>query len=390
MNLIDFNYKIDNIDQLDTPVLVVYPERVQQNIETAIRMVGDVKHLRPHIKTHKSLAVAQMMLAAGIYQFKCATIAEAEMLGIAGAKDVLLAYQPNGPKLQRFINVIKKYPNTQFSCLIDNIAAAQAQSDAFAAENLTISVFIDLNIGQNRTGIAADKTAVDLYNACSNGTMGGIKIVGLHGYDGHLRNPNLAIRKAECDAAFAQLKAVEAEILRGGKISNSRFQISNEASNRQNELIIVSGGSPSFSIHSKRKTVQCSPGTFIYWDKGYGDLCPEQAFLHAALLVTRVISLPDATKITLDLGHKSVASENDIAKRVFFLNAPELIPLSQSEEHLVLEAGAGHAYKIGDVLYGLPFHICPTVALFERVITIENNKTSGEWRTIARDRCITC
>jgi D-threonine aldolase len=380
MNLTEFDYKIQNIDALDTPVLVVYPDRVQYNIDAAIGMVGDVGRLRPHIKTHKSAVVAKMMMDAGISQFKCATIAEAEMLGIADAKDVLLAYQPVGPKLQRFINVIKKFPNTKYACLVDNIAAAQAQSDAFAAQNLNVPVFIDLNIGQNRTGIAPNETALALFSACKK--MKGIHIVGLHGYDGHLRSPDLAIRKAECDAAFDKLKALEAQILmvhpeivgRGG----------NEA-----ELDIVSGGSPSFSIHAKRETVQCSPGTFIYWDKGYSDLCPEQPFKPAALLVTRVISLPDATKLCLDLGHKSVAAENDISKRVYFLNAPELIPLSQSEEHLVVEVGVGHTYKVGDVLYGLPFHICPTVALFERVVTIENGKTSGEWLTIARDRRIT-
>ncbi len=373
MNLPEFDFNIVNIDALDTPVLVVYPDRVKHNIDLAIRMVGDVNRLRPHIKTHKSADVAQMMCAAGITKFKCATIAEAEMLGMVGAKDVLLAYQPIGPKLQRFINVIKKFPNTQYACLIDNWTAAQAQSAAFAAENLDLPVFIDLNLGQNRTGIAADERAAVLYDACKNLT--GIHILGLHGYDGHLRSPDLAIRKEECEVAFAKLKFVETEILRGEDDRN---------------LVIVSGGSPSFSIHAQRETVECSPGTFIYWDKGYTDIAPEQAFKCAALLVTRVISLPDATKICLDLGHKSVAAESDITKRVFFLNAPELVPLSQSEEHLVMEAGEGHSYKIGDVLYGLPFHICPTVALFERVITVENNKTSGEWRNIARDRKITC
>ena len=223
-----------------------------------------------------------------------------------------------------------------------------------------------------RSGIAADETAIVLYNACK--ILRGIHIVGLHGYDGHLRNPDLTIRTAECNTAFAKLKAVEAEILRGGS----------------GELIIVSGGSPSFSIHSKREKVECSPGTFIYWDKGYTDICSEQLFKPAAFLVTRVISLPDATKLCLDLGHKSVAAENEINKRVFFLNAPDLIPLSQSEEHLVVEAGKGHRFKIGDVLYGLPFHICPTVALFERIVTIENGEISGAWQTIARDRQITC
>jgi D-serine deaminase-like pyridoxal phosphate-dependent protein len=101
-----------------------------------------------------------------------------------------------------------------------------------------------------------------------------------------------------------------------------------------------------------------------------------------------VISLPDETKLCLDLGHKSIAPENELSRRVFFLNAPQLKTVSQSEEHLVVEAGVGHSFKVGDVLYGMPLHICPTVALYERVFTVNKNKVKGEWKTIARDRKI--
>src|SRR5258705_9631134 len=121
------------------------------------------------------------------------------------------------------------------------------------------------------------------------------------------------------------------------------------------EPIIIIGGSPTFSIHCKRKNVECSPGTFIYWDKGYTDLCPEQAFLTAAVLVTRVISIPSSTRITTDLGHKSVAAENEITRRVFFLNAENVKPVGQSEEHLVLEVPENHSYRVGDIFYGIPF-----------------------------------
>jgi D-serine deaminase-like pyridoxal phosphate-dependent protein len=93
--------------------------------------------------------------------------------------------------------------------------------------------------------------------------------------------------------------------------------------------------------------------------------------------------------LCLDLGHKSIAAENELNKRVHFLNAPDLNFISQSEEHLVMEVELDHRYKIGDVFYGLPYHICPTVALYERAITVENEKITGEWRIIARDRKIT-
>src|SRR5882762_2212684 len=103
-------YYIQNPDQLDTPALVIYPDRVKANIRLVIEMAGDVSKLRPHVKTHKSPDTTRLLLAAGIDKFKCATIAEAEMLAMTGARDVLLAYQPVGPKLQRFVSLVRKYP----------------------------------------------------------------------------------------------------------------------------------------------------------------------------------------------------------------------------------------------------------------------------------------
>jgi D-serine deaminase-like pyridoxal phosphate-dependent protein len=96
-------YEINNINDFDSPALIIYKERVQQNIARAIQMTGDASRLRPHVKTNKIAEVCNMMMKAGINKFKCATIAEAEMLGIIHAPDVLLAYQPVGVKIQRFI-----------------------------------------------------------------------------------------------------------------------------------------------------------------------------------------------------------------------------------------------------------------------------------------------
>ena len=151
-----------SLDKLDSPVLIVFPERVKANIQTAISMVADVGRLRPHVKTNKSAEATQLMLDAGITKFKCATIAEAEMLGMIKAPDVVLAYQPLGPKLYRFIELIKKFPSTKYSCLTDNISAAKEQADAFAANDLEVHVYVDLNVGMNRTGIIPDEAAIEL------------------------------------------------------------------------------------------------------------------------------------------------------------------------------------------------------------------------------------
>ncbi len=361
---------VENVDEIDSPALLVYPERVKANIQTAIKMIGDINRLRPHIKTHKCAEVAKLMIDAGIYKFKCASIAEAEMLGICKARDVVLAYQPQGPKLKRFIELIKKYPPTQYSCLIDNIQSATEQSKAFTDAGLNVPVYIDLNVGMNRTGIAPDNGALELYAFCSTAT--GIDIKGLHAYDGHIRNIDFEEKKNACDDAFSKVEMLKEKII------NEGFP----------KPIIIAGGSPTFSVHCKREEVECSPGTFIYWDQGYSSICPEQTFVPAAVLLTRVISILANNKICTDLGHKSVAAENDISKRVFFPAFNFLKAVSQSEEHLVLENESLHTFKQAEVLYGIPYHICPTVALYDSVLIVENGKCSGEWKNIARDRKI--
>jgi D-threonine aldolase len=365
-------YIISNVAGLDTPALVVYPDRVRQNIQRAIEMVGDPARLRPHVKTHKSPQVTRMMLEAGIRQFKCATIAEAEMLALEGAPDVLLAYQPIGPKVERLVALIRKFPNTQFSCLIDNPEAARAMAGVFAAAGLVVPVWLDINVGMDRTGIAPGPAAVHLYREAAESE--GIRPVGLHAYDGHIRDSDPTARAQRCDAAFGTLLTLREAI--------------------GDDLTIIAGGSPTFPIHARRAAeIQCSPGTFVYWDKGYGDQFPDQPFIPAALVVTRVISLRGVTRLCLDLGHKSISAENEITKRVGFLNGPGLTPVGQSEEHLVvestIESGPSRSFQIGDVFYGVPYHICPTVALYERAFIVENGKVGADWCNIARDRKLT-
>ncbi|WP_183559265.1 D-TA family PLP-dependent enzyme [Mucilaginibacter sp. SP1R1] len=364
-------YNIENVELLDTPALVVYPDRVNANIDLLKTMIDDIIRLRPHVKTYKNKEVTLLLLAAAIHKFKCATIAEAELLATCKAPDVLLAYQPVGPKLYRFVKLIHAFPATRFSCLVDNAVAAKEISDAAKEYNIQINVYIDLNVGMNRTGIPAGFEALQLYMDC--GVLPGLNPIGLHAYDGHIHDVDLKTRTERCNASFEPVFKLQQSLKQKG----------------YPEPVIIAGGSPTFPIHAKRENVECSPGTFVYWDQGYQLGMPEQPFLPAAIIVTRVISLPDATKLCLDVGHKSVSAENELSKRIYFLNAPELVPTGQSEEHLVVEAGENHKYNVGDVLYGLPHHICPTVSLYERVYVIENKSLNGEWFNTARDRKIT-
>lgn len=362
-------YSLSNIDTIDSPALVLYKERIIENIRLAKEMTGDVQKLRPHVKTNKMREVCTLLLDAGITKFKCATIAEAEMLGALHAPDVLLAYQPTGPKMRRFISLVKAYPATLFSCLTDNIASATAMATEAVQNGITIRLFIDLNIGMNRTGIIPEK-AFEL--ALFIHDRNGIALAGLHGYDGHIRATDLAARKQEADRGYEPVARLATAI--------------------QQQLgivpVIVMGGTPTFPVHLRRDQVECSPGTFVFTDWGYKHVLPDEPFEYAALVITRVISIIDEHTICTDLGHKSIAPENPLDNRVRFLNAPDVIFKGQSEEHLVLTVDNAGDFAVGDILYGVPVHICPTVALYDRARVAENSTITQSWEVIARNRVI--
>src|ERR1041385_4473265 len=152
-------------DRTDTPspALLIYPDRIRENVGRMIRIAGGAERLRPHMKTHKMAEVIHMQVEQGITRFKCATIAEAEMTAGAGAEDVLLAYQPVGPNVDRFLELAARFPSVRFSCTADNPGSVGDLSDAAARSSTRVEVLVDLDVGQHRTGIAPDSHAFDLY-----------------------------------------------------------------------------------------------------------------------------------------------------------------------------------------------------------------------------------
>jgi D-serine deaminase-like pyridoxal phosphate-dependent protein len=360
-------FVINETDRIDSPALCFYEERIRENIRRLLETVNP-ERVRPHVKTNKTAEVCRLMMDAGISKFKCATIAEGEMLGMIGAKDVLLAYPLSGPKTGRFLRLTKKYPATRFSFLVDGPEGAAAISGYFTSEQSTADIYIDLNVGMNRTGILP-KQALALYEKIR--TLKGIRIIGLHAYDGHIHDADPEIREARCLEAFKEVPELKKtlESLTGYSLG------------------LVAGGSPTFPIHAHQEDRECSPGTFVFWDGGYRIGLPDQPFEYAALLLCRVISIPGPHIVCVDLGHKSVASENP-QPRVFFLNAPDAIPTAHNEEHLTLTVPDSSQYKTGQVLYAAPWHICPTVALYDKACVIQNNRLVGEWEITASRRKI--
>jgi len=369
-------FEVEDVAQIPSPSLLVYPNRVEENLRRMLAIIKEPSRLRPHIKTHKMRELVQMQLDMGITKFKCATIAEAEMAAGAGARDVLLAYQPVGPNVERVAVLVMRFPQTSFSVVSDDSLAIEKISLAMqtAAKvdrskmdpDRSIAVLLDLDVGQHRTGISIGPEAVNLYRLIAG--LPGLTPGGFHAYDGHLSQSDAVERAQACDVAFRPVAALKLELINAG-LSVPR---------------IVAGGTPTFSLHARRPEVECSPGTCIFWDAQYAAKLPDMDFLPAALVLTRIISKPGRDRICLDLGHKAIASEMT-PPRVKLLGLEDSRPLLHSEEHLLLETPQADKLKVGDCFYGVPWHICPTVALYNCATVIRNGRSAGTWN-IARER----
>ena len=360
-------YQIIEEQSLISPALLLYPERIENNLKKMIKMTHSVSSLRPHIKTHKMCEIIELQIRYGIDKFKCATLAEAEILAKCRAKDILLAYQPSSINIKRFFDLMEQYPQSLFSTLVDHGEALTSLIKMAKSKAVPIQLWLDLNNGMNRTGIEPGPNAFQLYKDMWNDDH--VVTRGFHVYDGHIKDKDLTKRKENCDRDFSSVKKLQEELESKG------FKVKD----------IVAGGSPTFPVHLSYKNRQLSPGTTLLWDAGYQIKFPDLEFLPAAVLLTRVISKPSKNLLCLDLGHKSVASEMSLP-RVKFLGDHQFDQIDQHEEHLVVRCREPSRYYIGQCLYAVPYHICPTVSKYSEASIIILNKKDGIYKVAARDQ----
>lgn len=363
---------LEDAASVPTPALVLYPELIRENLASVLEIAGDPARLRPHVKTHKTRELIEIELAAGIVRHKCATLAEADLLASTGIKDVVLAYTLVGPNIERFVSLVKHYPDCRFAPLVDDAGAAKALGNALDAKGLSAEILLDLDVGLGRTGIAPGPEALDLYAWLAR--LPGLAAGGLHVYDGHNKQEDVADRRAATREIWGIVRAFAASLEDRG-LAVPR---------------IVAGGTGTFpcwaEIAREDPRIECSPGTFFLNDwnyfKGYADL----PLPPAAVLLTRVISRPRPGRMTLDLGSKAVASDPPLRERVRLLGIDDAVIVRQNEEHLVIDAPAADRFRPGDLLYAWPAHICPTCALYPELLVAEKNRIVASWPVAARDR----
>lgn len=351
-------FRIKGQDELITPTLLFYSERIDRNIAKMVEIAGRPDRLRPHIKTYKCEELVQRQLDAGIYKFKCATLAEAQMLLEMGVPDVLLAYPLAGASLSVFLALAAK-ADGRLSVLVDHPEQLRQWRSVTKAP---VHCFIDLNVGMNRTGIHPEKAESLLPLLTEN-----LVFCGWHVYDGHIHEGNAQDRAQTVETTFAPVLDL----------------LNRVGPTYRGELIC--GGSITFPIHARQAERTLSPGTTLLWDYGYGSQFPDLDFAIAACLAMRVVSKPGDDLLCLNAGYKAVAAEMQAAP-VYLPQLTDAVIVNHSEEHLVVRTSRASQFGVGALLYAFPWHICPTVALHESARLVENKQITRNIKIKARAR----
>lgn len=365
-------YEVPRAERVLTPALLVYTEVVRRNVQTTLNLVGgDAKRLRPHIKTAKLAWVVRELVNQGVEDFKCATTLELLTAASNGGRDVLVAYPVAGPAAQRVREIAASFPQVAVSALVESPAQVAEWAGG------TVGLFLDVNPGMDRTGIGQERLGeiVDLAKAIRRAR---IPFRGLHYYDGQFAGLAIEERTRAAHHGYDQLLKVAAAL------ETADFAAP----------CVVTAGTPAFpcslSYEGFRQAGfqhQVSPGTLVFNDmNSLSQLPPEWDYRPAALVLARVVSRPKPEIVTCDAGHKTVSVDSGVPNcRV--LGREDLVPLAPSEEHLPLRVPEGsRAPELGELLYLLPKHICPTVNNFDYALMVEGGRIARVDRVAARGR----
>ena len=377
LSLGDYRLDNDTLARLMSPALIVYEPKVRQNIARMIEyMEGDANRWRPHLKTTKIPEVYAMLVDAGVRNFKCATVREAEcMLKVLAERaltdaDLLIAYPLQGPAIQRAARLAKQFSATAVSVLSE----APDHAARIPAE---LGVFVDVNPGMNRTGVPL----AEAQRIIATARAAGQRFRGIHFYDGHIHDEHAAERRV----AVHQIYQALTRFL--GQLESEGIDVAE----------VITSGTPTFRyaldfpgfkdgrlpVGSGRHRV--SPGTVVFHDYQYDELLEDLELEPAAVVLARVVSHPRADIATCDAGSKSIAAECGDPVG-FVIGRADLVARSPSEEHLPigLTDESATTPPLGEALYLVPRHVCPTVNLAEQALLVKADGSTQPVRVVGR------
>jgi len=359
-------------EAIRTPALVIDLDAVSDNIGATLRLLGNQPdRWRPHLKTAKLGLIMRTLVERGIRQAKCSTTLELETACKVGYADVLLAYPVTEPQAEMVRRIAGAFPAVRVSVLVENAAMLTPWRGS------RVGVFIDLNSGMDRTGMLLDGYGEILALAMEI-QAARLRLAGLHFYDGHANA--FAAQDAErlVHAGYDRLF----ELVR--RLQSDGIEIPE----------VVTAGTPAFP-HALRYNRfadlgvlhRNSPGTVVYNDrKSLTQLPAGAGYRPAALVLSRVVSLPGPSRFCADAGHKAVSADAGVPT-CEVLGHPDFLPRQPSEEHLPIDVPAGALLPArGDLLWLLASHICPTVNNFDHAVIVSGGAIQGIERVTARGR----
>jgi D-serine deaminase-like pyridoxal phosphate-dependent protein len=356
----------DPISSVDTPALVLDLDAFERNLK---RMADAVKgrnvRLRPHAKSHKCPEIALRQIKLGAVGICCQKVSEAAVFVQAGVTDILITNQIVGATKIR--HLMELAGTARIGVLVDHWSQIQALAIAAHASSRSVDVYIEIDVGAHRCGIAPEEAArlAELIVASSSLRFGGLHCY--HGPAQHLRAPQkraAAIRSA-CELAMLTKRLIEE---RGIPVD-----------------IISGAGTGTFLLERDSGVYnELQSGSYVFMDRDYSDNRRGQddiSFEHALFVLTTVMSRPTGERAVVDAGLKASSVDSGMPA-VWKRN--DLKYLSASDEHGVLVTACPASVNLGDQLMLIPGHCDPTVNLYDSLVCVRDGKVQALWPVAAR------
>jgi D-serine deaminase-like pyridoxal phosphate-dependent protein len=370
------------LGDLPTPSVLVDQPRVERNLDR-MQAAANARgmRLRPHAKTHKSVALARMQIGRGAAGICCAKLGEAEVFADAGLEDIRLPYPLNPANAERVVALLDR---TQLSFIVDHLEVARGWSRAIHGAGRTVDVLVKVDVGFHRCGIDPDAAGAREF-VCRVADMPGLRFRGLLSHAGHGYG---ATSEAEVEA----IAAAEARLLRDLAAAAIDDGVPVE------EISVGATPTARYSLQQDGIT-ELRPGNYIYYDRTQVGLGAAAWSDCALTVLARVVSRPAPDRIVLDCGSKTLT--NDLARGFgptvgYGAILPELDADSPddglvvdrlSEEHAVVKALAGHSsLRPGDVVRVVPNHACVVSNLVDAIWVVNGVNVIDQLDVSARGR----
>ncbi len=358
-----------SVEDVDTPALIVELDAFEANLQRMARLAREYGvHLRPHAKTHKTPAIAQLQVKAGAIGVCCQKVSEAEVMVEGGIGDVYVSNEVVGRrKVERLAALARR---ARISTCVDHPDQVGALSEAARKFGVTIGVRVEIRVG-NRCGVPPGPAAVELANQIA--ALPGLRFEGLQAYNGKAQHIYLHIERL----VAATQTVAEARSTRDA-LKSAGFDC----------LYIGGAGSGTYEIEGKSGIYnELQTGSYLFMDLDYAKLrngagAPVGDWLHSLFVLATVMSKPEPARAICDAGLKAVSI--DSGPPALAGNARAEWVRGGDDHSGWLYADPGDAPAMGAKIRVVPGHCDPTVNMHDWFVGIRGGKVEALWPILAR------